>query len=236
MCLLQGLVQAVQIMLPNSFHRRCCHHILQNFQNKFKQTGLKEPFWEAAKAPNPFEFEATMRKIKDANVATWQYLALLKPKNGALHVMDPRVKCDHITSNFVESFNAWIREDRFKPPITMLEHIRSKIMEMIFTKNQIASKWDQQLNPDVYGKMKILERVSRHAEVIRSQMYEFEVVLFDVRVAVNLDTQKYDYNAWELKGVPYVHALACINFISANVDMYVHPYFSTEKWRRPLLE
>ena len=81
MCFLQGVVQAVQTMLPNSSHQMCCHHILQNFQNKFKQTGLKEPFWEAAKAPNPFEFEAAMSKIKDANVAAWQYLALLEPRN-----------------------------------------------------------------------------------------------------------------------------------------------------------
>ena len=131
MCLLQGLVQVVQTMLPNSSHRMCCHHILQN---KFKQTGLKELFWEAAKAPNPFEFETAMHKIKDTNIAAWQYIPLLEPRNWPFHVVDPRVKSNHIISNFVESFNAWIGEDKFKPPITMLEHIRTKIMNMIFTR------------------------------------------------------------------------------------------------------
>ena len=74
-----------------------------------------------------------MRKIKDANITAWQYLALIEPRNWALHAMDPRVKCDHI--NFIKSFNAWIGEDIFKPSITKLEHIKSKIMEMIFTRN-----------------------------------------------------------------------------------------------------
>ena len=75
-----------------------------------------------------------MHKIKDDNVAVWQYFDVLEPMNWAFHVVDPRVKCDQITSNLVESFNAWIGEDRFKPPITMLEHIKTKIMDIIFTR------------------------------------------------------------------------------------------------------
>ena len=69
------------------------------------------------------------------------------------------------------------------------------------------------MTPDVYGKNKLLERISRHAKVIRCHLYEFEVALFDFRVAVKLDSQKCDCNAWELKGILCVHALACINFI-----------------------
>ena len=77
--------------------------------------------------------------------------------------------------------------------------------------------------------MKLLERKSRHVEVIRCHLYEFEVILFDIRVAVKLDIDLCDCNVWELKGIPCVHALACINFIRARVEQYVHPYFTTEK-------
>ena len=162
----------------------CCHHILQNFQTRFKQIGLRDLFWEAARAANVFEYEAAMCKIKEENQSAWQYLSLLEARNWAFHAMDPRVKCDHITSNFVESFNAWVGKERFKPPITMLEHIRSKIMALIFTRQQIAARWEQPLTPDVYGRMRMLERKSRHAEVIRCHLYEFEVVLYDLRVGV----------------------------------------------------
>ena len=79
-------------------------------------------------------------KIKKENQSAWEYLSLLEARNWAFHAMDPRVKCDHITSNFVESFNAWVGKERFKPPITMLEHIRSKIMALIFTRQQITAR------------------------------------------------------------------------------------------------
>ncbi|KAL5576963.1 hypothetical protein UlMin_018662 [Ulmus minor] len=138
----KGLVQAVQTLLPTSSHRMCCDHILQNFQTRFKQTGLRDLLWEAARAANVFEYEAAMCKIKEENKSAWQYLSLLEARNWAFHAMDPRVKCDHITSNFVESFNAWVGEERFKPPITMLEHIRSKVMALIFTRQQIAARWE----------------------------------------------------------------------------------------------
>ena len=160
---------------------------LAKLSKQFKQTGLKDLFCEATRAPNASEFEVAMRKLKDENLTTWQYLTVLEPRNGAFHAMDPRVKCDHITSNFVENFNSWVGEDRFKPRITMLEHIRSMIMVLIFTRQQIASIWDHVLPLDVYGKIKLFERKSRHVEVIRCHLYELKVILFDVRVAMKLD-------------------------------------------------
>ena len=36
------------------------HHIWQNLQDKYKETGLHYLFWEAAKAPNVYEFEYAM--------------------------------------------------------------------------------------------------------------------------------------------------------------------------------
>ncbi|PON60763.1 hypothetical protein PanWU01x14_150600 [Parasponia andersonii] len=41
----------------------------------------------------------------------------------------------------------------------------------------------------------------------------FEVELNDTNVGVKLDEQVCDYGNWKLKGVPYIHALACFNTI-----------------------
>ena len=109
--------------------------------------------------------------------------------------MDPRVKCDHVTSNFVESFNSWVGEDRYKSPITMLESIRSKIMNLMYTRKQTVARWNQHLTPDVYAKVKYMTRVSRHAKVRRCQMYECKVDLNDVHVGLKLDEGKCNYNA-----------------------------------------
>ena len=110
-----------------------------------------------------------MRKIKVESVDAFNWLDQLEVKSWASHAMDPRVKCDHVTSNFVESFNAWMREDRFKLPITLLGSIRSKIMNLIYTRQQIAGRWNQYLTPNVSIRIRKLTTLSRHAEVRRSQ-------------------------------------------------------------------
>ena len=35
-----------------------------------------------------------------------------------------------------------------------------------------------------------------------------------------------------MKGIPCVQALACIHFIRANIEEYVDPYFTYDKWRK----
>ena len=123
------------------------------------------------------------------------------------------MKCDHVTSYFVELVNSWVGEDRYKPPITMLETIMSKILNLIYTRQQTVGRWNQHLTPDVYAKVKHLTRVSRHAEVRRCQLYEFEVQISDLHVGVKLDQGKCDCNAWQMTSIPCVYALTCITFI-----------------------
>ncbi|KAL5575748.1 hypothetical protein UlMin_017447 [Ulmus minor] len=132
----KGLIKAAGEVLPECTHRMCCHHILQNWQKMYKVPGLKDMFWEAANATNVYEFRLAMDKIRAENEAAYGWLTQLETRSWALHAMDSRVKCEHITSNFVESWNAWIGEERYKPPITMLENIRSKIMDLIYNRGQ----------------------------------------------------------------------------------------------------
>ena len=56
--------------------------------------------------------------------------------------------------------------------------------------------WNQYPTPDVYAKVKHLTSVSRHVEVRRCQLYEFEVELSGLHVGVKLDEGKCDCNAW----------------------------------------
>ena len=118
-----------------------------------------------------------MEKLRAESQEAFHYLSHIDVRSWSLHAKDFRVKVEHITSNFIESFNAWIGEERYKPPITMLKHILTKIMDLLFSKNQIAQNWPQLLPLDALGRLKSLTRVSRHCEVIRGNRYEFELSL-----------------------------------------------------------
>ena len=136
-----------------------------------------------------------MRKIIVESIDAFNLLDQLEVKTWAFHAMDQRVKCDHVTSNCIESFNAWVGKGRFKLPITLLESIRSKIMNLIYTRQQIAGRWNQYLTLDVSARIRNLTRLSRHVEVRRSQEYEFKVELNDVHIEVKLDEGKCDCHA-----------------------------------------
>ena len=68
--------------------------------------------------------------------------------------------------------------------------------------------------------------------MIRGSDYEFEVLLNDRRVGVNLDLRTCDCKAWELKGIPCIHALACISSIRAKTEDYCDNYFTADKWKK----
>ncbi|KAL5560215.1 hypothetical protein UlMin_036426 [Ulmus minor] len=127
----KGLVSAIQEILPSCTHRCCCHHILQNFQKRFKQTGLRDFFWEAAKAPNAQEFQIAMSKIRAESGEAYEWLNLMEASTWAFHAMDKNVKCEHITSNFVESFNAWIDEERYVIDLVSLSFYQCTVIKIM---------------------------------------------------------------------------------------------------------
>ena len=86
-------------------------------------------------------------------------------------------------------------------------------MNLMYTRQETTVRWSQHLTSDVYAKVKRMTRLSRHAEVRRCQMFEFEVDLNGVHVGVKLDEDKYDCNAWQMTSIPCVYALTCITFI-----------------------
>ena len=54
-----------------------------------------------------------MNKIREESADAFEWLNLMEVTSWAFHVMDKNVKCEHIISNFVESFNAWIDEEMY---------------------------------------------------------------------------------------------------------------------------
>ena len=198
---------------------------------KFSDNGLRDLFWEAAKATTVAKFTQVMLTIRARNRAATEWLDLIEPKHWSFHAMDPNAKMEHITSNFVESFNAVVGAARYKPPISLLETIRIKVMDLIYTRKVICERWTKTLPPRVSLKVQKLEKLSRHAAVRHSWNLEFQVDFNGLRVGVRLDEGHCDCRAWTLSGLPCVHALACINLIRANVDEYVSPYFTMNAWR-----
>lgn len=102
-----------------------------NLYKKFGDGGLRALYWEAATAGTVEVFEKALRKIKEMKREAYDYLVVLEPKAWSFHAMESSVKVEHITSNFVESFNFWMDNNRYMPPYKLLDELRAKLMETI---------------------------------------------------------------------------------------------------------
>ncbi|WOL00349.1 hypothetical protein Cni_G09062 [Canna indica] len=62
-------------------------------------------------------------------------------------------KSDNVTNNISETFNAYILKARSKPIIDMLEETRRMMMQRMYMKREMVSKWSGDICPNIRRKL-----------------------------------------------------------------------------------
>lgn len=141
LCLLQGLKDGVKVVFPHAEHRYCLRHLYANFSRAgFKGPLLKQLMDNAAYAYKEYDFQQAMAEIKKVNAKAWKWLCDIDSKHWSRHRFTPNAKTDLVVNNISESYNAWILEAREEPVCTMVEHIRTKLMESNSTKGMVQTR------------------------------------------------------------------------------------------------
>ncbi|OVA04270.1 hypothetical protein BVC80_1623g19 [Macleaya cordata] len=121
-----------------------------------------------------------------------------------------------LCSNVAESFNAWIRKERYLPITAMVDQIRSKVMMLMSDRREISVGWTSILCPELEKKLE--EKISAvHSE--RSQ-------------SVDLSRSSCTCNQWKIQGFPCERAVCCIQSIGESVYDYIDPYFTSDYFHR----
>ncbi|KAF4384814.1 hypothetical protein G4B88_000210 [Cannabis sativa] len=107
--------------IPDVSQRFYCFHLEKNMVKKFGASELKVLFWAAAETTNFDNFKHIMDRIKAFNKEAHEWLSNIDFNHWCMSKFDTNVKVEHLTNNFVESFNDWIDEHRYKPPIELLD-------------------------------------------------------------------------------------------------------------------
>ncbi|KAL5835505.1 hypothetical protein ACOSQ4_015002 [Xanthoceras sorbifolium] len=63
----------------------------------------------------------------------------------ARYAFNARIKSDHITNNMFDCFNGWIKDERDKPILTLLELLKRKIMVRFCEKWEELKKWNDSI-------------------------------------------------------------------------------------------
>ncbi|CAL8151237.1 unnamed protein product [Prunus armeniaca] len=170
-------------------------------------------------------------------------LQLSKPAHDWLIEKDPRhwrrayfksdSKCDMLMNNLCEAFNRSIMDARDKPILTMLERIRLYIMLLMAERRVLCEKWHGQVGPRI---RKILEKNKGKAQWCipkAAGQNQFEVMHHSGRTfAVDLNAHSCSCHAWDLNGIPCLHACAAISWFHGNPEDFCDAVYKKEAYLR----
>lgn len=118
-------------------------------------------------------------------------------------------------------------------PITqVIETIRRKLMEFIYTRKMDSDQWSSNLTPSAEENLQRSLVNSRSLEVVLSHSSCFKVRdTLDMINVVNLENWDCSCREWQINGLPCLHAVAAIEHVGKNVYDYCYRYFTTEAFK-----
>ncbi|KAL5753337.1 hypothetical protein ACOSP7_023512 [Xanthoceras sorbifolium] len=180
--------------------------MLSNFRSTFKNLNMNGKLWNTARVGNVAGFHEAMESIKEDSVDAYVWLKAELVDKWARHCFDPRIKSDHVTNNMSE----------YKPILTLLEHLRRKIMVRLCENVDLVEKMVDSITP--YARNKLVDN-GKYYETVNRRGKKFLVNTSDVYC---------DCGDWQISGLPYHHAIAVFNYKREFAHDHVHWYYSKE--------
>ncbi|KAL5717647.1 hypothetical protein ACHQM5_010627 [Ranunculus cassubicifolius] len=230
----KGLIQAVQEYYPTAYHRFCFRHMYQNFKrDDNKGDYLEQLSWGAARALKECEYNDYMKAIEQDSAKAHAWLSKEPLKNWARHKFDKTCKCDKLTNNFSESFNAWILKIRDKPLVQFIDKYILALTALLYERRMMSRELED--NTVVPSVMHTIEKYAR-----KRHKFTVEGISDFNYMALNRHGKKFFVNLqrmcctcvqWQLSGVPCIHAVAVIIPRREPWIKYCSPYYSVESFR-----
>ncbi|XP_026400624.1 uncharacterized protein LOC113296535 [Papaver somniferum] len=139
---MKGILESVKRLYPLSNHRYCLRHLYNNFLTKgFINPRLVQLLWQAAKAYKYHHWEEAMQEIEEISPDAYKYLIDAEPKSWARSWFPHDVACEHIYSNFSESFNNMALKLRGKPLPQLVDMYTHLVMVLFSNRRKLAATW-----------------------------------------------------------------------------------------------
>jgi hypothetical protein len=224
---MQGLLNAVSKIFPNSPHRYCLRHIYANFQSAgFRGEELKKILDNASYSYTKNGFDKAMADLKEESEEAWQWVCKIPVESWARHAMDNNCKTDLVVNNLSEVFNRMILDIRGKPVKTMFDGIRTKLMVRHESKRSCAARARWAITP-TYSEMLEESKVwARPCKAVKSVGDLWQVSSTQDRIyAVDLQKKTCGCRKWDMTGVPCNHAISAIYKSAQYPEDFVHDFF-----------
>lgn len=226
-------MNAIPIVFPDSEHRYCKRHLLQNMGNKGWRGEKYKGFVDAAiYATTVWDYDKAMEDLKKLNLKAWEWLIAIGKEHFSRHAFSPKAKSDLVVNNLSEVFNKYILDARDKPIVTMVEHIRRKVMVRLSLKRQGGDAAQWEITPIVAGKLEMEKNHARYCWCYQSNLTTWEVHCSDRSFAVDISARTCACHKWQLTGIPCKHDVCALYKAGHTPEDYVADYFRKDAYMR----
>ncbi|XP_057791885.1 uncharacterized protein LOC131008832 [Salvia miltiorrhiza] len=215
----KGLENAVQAITPFAEHRNCARHVYMNWKKSFKGATLKNMFWRAVRATTVAQYKAALLEMKKEDALAFEGF-VSKDVNKFCKAFLTFTACSDMIDNNI----------RGKHIIHMLEEIRTSLMSRQVQKLDKVKNSTDVICPEIRKKLEKLRHQSRHCIPAPALGGKFEITLNEDKYVVYVEGKECACRVWQLTGIPCVHAICAIQFMSKDISDYVSKYYSTEKY------
>ncbi|CAL5402006.1 unnamed protein product [Camellia sinensis] len=217
-------------------HGYCIHYLSEQllrdvkgqFSHEVKRL-MVEDVYAAAYAPRSVGFQSCVESIKSISLEAYNWVIQSKPEHWA-NAFFQGARYNHMTSNFGELFYSWASDAHELPITQMVDAIRGKVMELIYTRREDSNQWLTRLTPSMEEKLEkeSLKSCSLQVSILAGNRFE---VRGDSIEVVDLDQCDCSCKGWQLSGLPCCHAIAVISWLGRSPYDYCSRYFMTDSYR-----
>ncbi|XP_010501825.1 PREDICTED: uncharacterized protein LOC104779135 [Camelina sativa] len=202
-----GLVKAIHEIIPQSEHRQCARHIMDNWKRNSHDMELQRLLWKIARSYTVGEFGGHMEALRSYNPSAYDSLLKTNPRTWSRAFFRIGSCCNDNLNNLSESFIRTIRLARRKLLLDMLKTRFTKRahaeIEKMISRSQFCEKW--------------MARHNKH-----------EIRCGDVKVCVDMSDRTCGCRK---SGIPCVHAASVIIGKKEKVEDYVVEWYITRMWQ-----
>lgn len=232
-----GLRETLPEVFPDARYGYCLSYMAEKLNQDLKERFSHEArrlmvndFYAAAYAPKLEDFQRCMTSIKAISPEAYDWVLKSEPNHWANAYFEG-ARYNLLTSNFGKLFFNWVSEADELPITQMIDILRVKMMEMIYTRRKESNQWGTRLTPLKEEKLEKEIIKSRPLQILRVNGCVFEVLDDFSSHVVDIDNWGCSCKEWQLNGLPCCHAIAVLQCIERNPYDYCSKYFMLDTYR-----
>lgn len=233
----KGIRESLQeIFGKYCYHGYCLRYLAErlnmDLQGQFSHEARRlmvKDLTSAAYARTLEAFERCTENIKAISPEACNWVMQSQPEHWA-NAFFSGARYDHLTSNFGQLFYSWVSEADELPIIQMVDVLRGKMMELIYTRRVDSGQWSSRLTPLMEERLQNETLKAQPLQVLLSHGSIFEV---SGEFVNTVDIEHWDCSCkeWQLMGIPCSHAIAVLECLGRSAYDYCSRYFTTECYR-----